>query len=131
MEELACRHARSGGLILSNRWTLCHGTDLWLVVDERMASRALRILSSVVLACGIAAVCTVGLALFWRLIGGGELSIHGWIAMALGILGSVVLSWVLMSLAFRSDREGWDDQVDNSLDPGRQSHDRKDDDLIY
>ena len=96
-----------------------------------MASRVVRILSSVVLACGIAAISTVGLALFWKLIGGGELSIHGWIAMALGILGSVALSWALMGLAFRSDREGWDDQVDNSLDPGRQSHASNDDDLIY
>lgn len=96
-----------------------------------MARPIVRILSSVVLACGIAAVCTVGLAMFWRLIGGGALTIHGWIAMALGILGSVALSWVLMGLAFRSDREGWDDQVDNSLDPGRQSYEGKDDDLIY
>ena len=96
-----------------------------------MASRVVRILSSLVLACGIAAVCTVGLAAFWKLIGGGALTIHGWIAMALGILGSVVLSWALMGLAFRSSREGWDDQVDNSLDPGRQSHEAKDDDLIY
>ena len=100
-------------------------------VDPLMANRILRFLSSVVLACGIAAVCTVGLAWFWKLIGGGELTIHGWIAMALGILGSVALSWALMGLAFRSNREGWDDQVDNSLDPGRQSQDRKDDDLIY
>ena len=97
-----------------------------------MASRPVRILSSVVLACGIAAVCTVGLAMFWKLIGGGDLTIHGWIAMAIGILGSVALSWVLMSLAFRSDREGWDDQVDNRLDPGRQSYEgTEDDDLIY
>ena len=96
-----------------------------------MASRVVRILSSVVLACGIAAISTVGLAVFWKLIGGGELSIHGWIAMALGILGSVALSWALMGLAFRSDREGWDDLVGNSLDPGRQSHASKDDDLIY
>lgn len=102
-----------------------------------MANRFLRLLSSIVLACGIASVCTVGLAMFWKLIGGGPVSIHGWIAMALGIFGTVGLSWVLMGLAFRSDREGWDDQVDNSLDPGRQPHqdraeqDQSDDDLIY
>jgi hypothetical protein len=94
-------------------------------------ARVLRHLSSIGLACVIAAVCTVGLGWFWRLIGGGVLTIHGWIAMGLGILGTVALSWVLMSLAFRSDREGWDDQVDNRLDPGREENRSNDDDLIY
>ena len=28
--------------------------------------------------------------------------------------------YVLMALAFKSDREGWDDQVDNRFDPGRE-----------
>ena len=28
-----------------------------------------------------------------------------------------------MGLAFRSHREGWDDRVDNSLDPGRDAPD--------
>ncbi|HEX8471534.1 MAG TPA: hypothetical protein VF633_10505 [Brevundimonas sp.] len=102
------------------------------VVEDAMASRVLRLLSSFTLACGIAAVSTVGLAGFWKLIGGGALTIHGWIAMGLGILGTVGISWVLMGLAFRSDREGWDDRVDNSLDPGRETHgESKDDDLIY
>ena len=91
-----------------------------------------RLLWSVGVACAIAAVCTLGLAWVWRLIGGGALSLHGWIAMGLGILGTVALSWTLMGLAFRSDREGWDDHVDNSLDPGREENRSKDDDdLIY
>jgi hypothetical protein len=97
----------------------------------RDMARVLRLLSSIALASAVAAVCTVGLAWFWRLIGGGALSIHGWIAMGLGILGTVALSWTLMSLAFRSDREGWDDQVDNSLDPCREENRSKDDDLVY
>ena len=95
-------------------------------------TRLVRLLLSVALAGAVAAVCTVGLAWFWRLIGGGALTVHGWIAMGLGILGTVALSGVLMSLAFRSDREGWDDRVDNSLDPGREENRSKDDDdLIY
>jgi hypothetical protein len=49
------------------------------------------------------------------------MSVHGWIAMGLGVLGTVGLAWGLMSLAFRSNREGWDDQVDNRLDPGRDT----------
>ncbi|QTC91055.1 hypothetical protein [Brevundimonas goettingensis] len=97
----------------------------------RPVSRLRRLLWSISLACVIAAVSTLGLAWVWRLIGGGALSLHGWIAMGLGILGTVALSWVLMSLAFRSDREGWDDRVDNSLDPGREENRSGDDDLIY
>jgi len=57
------------------------------------------------------------------------MSVHGWIALGLGVLGTVGLSWLLMSLAFRSDRDGWDDQVDNRLDPGREE--TEDDDLTY
>ena len=91
--------------------------------------RLVRLLRSLLLAVAISAVSTLGLAAYWRLIGGGEMSLHGWIAMGLGVLGTVGLSWLLMSLAFRSDREGWDDQVDNRLDPGREEADN--DDLDY
>ena len=90
--------------------------------------RAGRFLLALGLAVAIAAAATLGLAGYWRLIGGGPMSVHGWIAMGLGVLGTVGLSWLLMSLAFRSDREGWDDRVDNRLDPGR---DEDDDDLQY
>jgi hypothetical protein len=51
------------------------------------------------------------LAYAWRLIGGGALSVHGWIALTLGIFGTIALAWGLMALAFRSSREGWDDQA--------------------
>lgn len=84
-----------------------------------MAPRIMRFLRVSGLACLIAALATVGLGWFWSAIGGGSMSIHGWIAMGIGVLGTVGLAWALMSLAFRSDREGWDDRVDNSLDPGR------------
>ena len=72
------------------------------------------------LALVFSAAATWGLGLFWVAIGGGDLPLHGWIAMALGVAGTVGLTWALMALAFKSHREGWDDQVDNSLDPGRQ-----------
>lgn len=84
-----------------------------------MPSRIVRLLLSLGLACLIATGATWGLALFWTAIGGGAMSVHGWIAMGLGILGTVGLAWALMSLAFRSHRDGWDDRVDNRLDPGR------------
>lgn len=70
-------------------------------------------------ALGAAAAATWGLGLMWTAIGGGEMPLHGWIALGLGISGTIGLSWLLMALAFKSDREGWDDEVDNSLDPGR------------
>jgi hypothetical protein len=63
---------------------------------------------------------------FWRLIGGGPLPVHGWIALLIGTFGTVGLAWGLMSLAFRSDREGWDARVDNSLDPAIHSADDPD-----
>lgn len=71
----------------------------------------------------VAAAATAGLAGFWRLIGGGDLTVHGWIALVLGVLGSLGLAMLLMGLAFKSSREGWDQRVDNSLDPGRDRDD--------
>lgn len=71
-------------------------------------------------AVALSSVFTLGLAAYWRAIGGGQMSVHGWIAMGLGVLGTLGLAWLLMALAFKSDREGWDDRVDNRLDPGRQ-----------
>ena len=90
--------------------------------------RAGRFLLALGLAVVIAAVAVLGLAGYWRLIGGGPMSVHGWIAMGVGVLGTMGLSWLLMSLAFRSDREGWDDRVDNRLDPGRDEADNNDPD---
>jgi hypothetical protein len=84
-----------------------------------MSARLLRLFGSSLVAVAIAAAATWGVSLFWRLIGGGALPLHGWIALSLGMLGTVALAWALMALAFKSDREGWDDRVDNTLDPGR------------
>ena len=82
-----------------------------------------RFLLNLLLALLVAALSTWGLAAVWRAIGGGDLNIHGWIAMSLGVLGTVGLAWLLMALAFKSDREGWDDRVDNTFDPGRKAGD--------
>jgi hypothetical protein len=84
-----------------------------------MRSRLVRLLFNTLIALAVAAGATVGVSWLWRAIGGGELTVHGWIALSLGILGSVALAWALMALAFKSDREGWDDRVDNTHDPGR------------
>ncbi|PZO34718.1 MAG: hypothetical protein DCE92_11485 [Alphaproteobacteria bacterium] len=86
-----------------------------------MKARIIRFLLLLCASLLIAAIATMGLGLFWIAIGGGAMSVHGWIAMGLGVLGTVGLAWALMSLAFRSHRDGWDDQVDNRLDPGRDT----------
>ena len=86
----------------------------------------LRLLRNLVIAALVSAAATGLISLFWKMTGGGDLPLHGWIALSLGVLGTVVLAWALMGLAFKSSREGWDDQVDNTLDPGRDEtdHDR-------
>lgn len=78
---------------------------------------------NVLIALAVAGGCTLGIAWTWIAIGGEDMSLHGWIALTLGVAGTIGLAWALMALAFRSSREGWDDRVDNSLDPGRDLDD--------
>lgn len=85
-----------------------------------MAAPLLRFCLYALISIVLSAAATWGLGLFWVAIGGGDLPLHGWIAMALGVSGTIGLAWGLMALAFKSHREGWDDRVDNSLDPGRE-----------
>jgi hypothetical protein len=85
-----------------------------------MTSRLARFLLTLLLALLTAAAATFGAAAAWRAIGGAAMSVHGWVALGLGMVGSVALAWGLMALAFKSSREGWDDRVDNTLDPGRE-----------
>ncbi|MGZ9098972.1 MAG: hypothetical protein ACXW3O_04645 [Brevundimonas sp.] len=70
-----------------------------------------RWLLRLLLALLIAAVSTTAVGLAWIGIGGGSLPLHGWIALSLGVSGTVALTWGLMALAFRSSREGWDDRA--------------------
>ncbi len=86
-----------------------------------MAARLIRFLRNLLIAAAISASATLLISLCWQAIGGGDLPLHGWIALLIGTFGTVGLAWVLMGLAFRSHRDGWDDRVDNSLDPGRDS----------
>ena len=90
-----------------------------------MGAKLTRFLLLLLLSLMVAGFSTWLLGVTWEAIGGGEMSGHGWTALALGILGTFGLAWGLMSLAFRSHREGWDDRVNNTLDPGRPpDHDR-------
>ena len=63
---------------------------------------------------GVAVASVVGISLAWNAIGGGPMTIHGLVALSLGVAGTIALAWVLMALAFRSDREGWDERADRS-----------------
>lgn len=61
----------------------------------------------------IAAIITLGLALWgitsWWAALGINMTLHGWIAYALGILGSFGVAGILFYLLFKSAREGYDD----------------------
>jgi cation transporter-like permease len=61
----------------------------------------------------VAVIATVAGSFAWTAIGGGPLGLHGLIALSLGVLGTVGLTWALMALAFKSSREGWDERPDN------------------
>jgi len=67
----------------------------------------------------VAAVAVGLMNWLWGALGGGEMSVHGWIALGIGMIGTAGLAWGLMALAFHSNRSGIDADVDNSLDPGR------------
>ena len=89
-----------------------------------MLRKIVRFLLALLLSLLVAAAATFGLNWVWtRVLGGGDMTVHGWIALGLSLFGTCGLAWALMALAFKSSREGWDDQVDNSLDPGRKDRD--------
>ncbi len=81
------------------------------------ALTAHRLLPRLLAFIGVAAVATVAVGLAWAAIGGGPLGLHGLIALSLGVLGTVGLTWALMALAFKSSREGWDDRPDDPDKP--------------
>ncbi|MBF0666176.1 MAG: hypothetical protein IR159_11675 [Brevundimonas sp.] len=71
-------------------------------------------LRTFLIAAGVAVASVVGISVAWNLIGGGPMPIHGLVALSLGVAGTIALAWILMALAFRSDREGWDARADRS-----------------
>ncbi len=88
-----------------------------------MSHRLTRFARNLLIAVGVAVAATLGINAAWNAMGGAELTTHGWIALVLCIAGTITLAWGLMALAFKSSREGWDDRVDNSLDPGGRPDD--------
>jgi membrane-bound ClpP family serine protease len=83
-----------------------------------MAGRIVKLLTAAAVAGLVATLGTFALNFAWNAIGGGTMSIHGWVALGLGLFGTVSLAWVLMALAFSSDRDGWDAHVDDRVEPG-------------
>ena len=64
----------------------------------------------VALAIAAAVIAATVLSLFaLRGLAGGHVSIHGYIALAIGVVGVCALAGGLMALAFYSSRAGWDD----------------------
>ena len=61
----------------------------------------------------IASIIGIGLMLWgvtqWWAMLGINLTMHGWIAYALGVLGSFFVAGSLFYLVFKSAREGYDD----------------------
>ena len=48
----------------------------------------------------------------WTMLTGVEMTGHGWLAMALGILFSLLVGGGLMALVFYSSRHGYDEAAD-------------------
>jgi hypothetical protein len=63
---------------------------------------------------GVAVGSVVVITFAWGAIGGGAMPVHGVVALSLGVAGTIALAWVLMALAFKSDRDGWDDRADRT-----------------
>lgn len=64
-------------------------------------------------------LATGGVALhLWLELDDVSLGLHGWLALTLGVVFSLVLGVGLMMLVFRSARRGYDDDVGGGRDPG-------------
>ncbi len=50
-----------------------------------------------------------GFGLAWKMAGNAPMGVHGYVAMGLGVVLSLLLGGGLMALAFYSSRRGYDD----------------------
>jgi hypothetical protein len=53
----------------------------------------------------------------WRTLGASELTVHGYIALVLGVVGTIGLGVGLMVLVFYSNRYGYDERVGGGDEP--------------
>lgn len=74
-------------------------------------ARYRRIMKLLLMATGLVVAIAVGLLFFYN----GMISVHFYIAVALGIAFTMLLGGALMGLAFLSNGTGHDESVDNQL----------------
>lgn len=67
----------------------------------------------------IAALVAIGIYT-WRSVGDVSMDTNGYVALVLGVLGTVGLGGGLMALLFISHRSGYDDEVGGSRPRGRR-----------
>lgn len=79
--------------------------------DGRPAAARARVLPAALLLAAFLVVAVVISALAWRALGDVEMGLHGWIALALGALVTLLLGGGLMALVFHSARRGYDDRA--------------------
>lgn len=66
----------------------------------------------------LGSLATGGLISLLAYLDGTEMSIHGWIAMWIGVVLSMALGAGLMALVFYSARRGYDDRITLEPPPG-------------
>ncbi len=74
----------------------------------------LQVFALTVVLGGLLAIVTFGVLSGWD---ASYMSIHGWIALALGTLLSLAVGGGLMALTFYSARKGYDDRIKLDTDP--------------
>lgn len=70
-------------------------------------------ITAVVLALSLVAIGIYA----WRTLGASELTVHGYIALVLGVIGTIALGVGLMILVFYSNRYGYDERVGGGDEP--------------
>jgi heme/copper-type cytochrome/quinol oxidase subunit 3 len=56
----------------------------------------------------------------WQTLGASELTVHGYIALVLGVIGTIGLGVGLMALVFYSHRYGYDERVGGGDEPSER-----------
>lgn len=86
--------------------------------DDAYMRCMLQVFALTVVLGGILAIVTFGVLTNWD---ASAMSIHGWIALALGTLLSLAVGGGLMALTFYSARKGYDDRIKIDTNPDEPS----------
>jgi hypothetical protein len=76
-------------------------------------SRMAVAVTAVILALSLVAIGVYA----WHTLGASELTVHGYIALVLGVIGTIGLGVGLMVLVFYSNRYGYDERVGGGDEP--------------